>query len=419
MAFWQELAENDKKGLFKSDNHSVSYPTGITVLDYANGYWTTVTDEDGNEIVIPVTGIQAGSMVSIISEVGGGKSTLSEQIGWNIVKPFDDGLLYIIDCEKTVIRQRVTNLCQCDNDEPRIIITKQHTSIEDVLDAFKRVCDTKEAAGKKMMYEVKGKSYGEKSFWQYVPTVFIIDSLPSFNSSEYNVDDLGNNIDQMRASKDITRFYTNVLDRAWKYNVIFIVINHIRTNTNMNPYQTPPRGLLMLNPMTESLPRGSVAQFFSTTYFRIRTKKSAAYCEDEDGFNGYKCEISLAKSKSNMVGTSFPVTFNLQKGFDPVYSIYEFANSLGLVKGRNPYLSIEGVSRKFNRKDFNTLMTGDKDFREEVLTVLKPYFEGLLGSQEGLLRNTDEEYNMDVVDLNDISTISGVVASSEELPKAA
>lgn len=415
MAFWEELEQNDKKGLFKSDNNTVSYPTGITVLDYANGYWTTVTDENGEEKVIPVIGIQAGSLISIISEVGGGKSTLSTQIGWNIVKPFDDGLLYIVDCEKTVIRRRVANLCRCDYDEPRIKIAKNHTSIEDVLDAFKKVCDLKEASGKKMMYEVKGRSYGEKSFWQYVPTVFIIDSLPSFNSSEYNVDDLGNNIDQMRASKDITRFYTNVLDRAWKYNVIFIVINHIRTNTNMNPYQTPPRGLLMLNPMTESLPRGSVAQFFSTTYFRIRTKKSAAYCEDEDGFNGYKCEISLAKSKSNMVGTSFPVTFNLQKGFDPIYSIYEFANSLGLIKGRNPYLTIDGVDRKFNRKEFVNLMTGDKLFRESVLTVLKPYFEGLLGSKEGLIRSTDEEIE---IDLNNISDIGGVIVSDETMNAA-
>ena len=57
----------------------------------------------------------------------------------------------------------------------------------------------------------------------------------------------------------------------------------------------------MINPNTESLPRGTVPQYFSNTYFRIKTNKSNAYTEKDNGFVGYKCEISLAKSKSNVV----------------------------------------------------------------------------------------------------------------------
>lgn len=384
MSFWQELEANDKKGIFSSDDNIVSYPTGITVLDYANGFWNETVDSEGNKIQVPVIGIQGGSMVSIIGSTGAGKSALAVQIGWNIVKPFDDGMLFVIDCEKTMTRQRIANLVNGDYDEPRIRLVKSHTSIEDVLDNFNRVCDMKESNGKRFMYEVKS---GGRSFMQYVPTVYIIDSLPSFNSKEYNVEDLGNNIDQMKASKDITRFYTNVLDRAWKFNCIFLVINHIRPNTVMNPYAPPPQGLLMINPQTETLPRGSVPQYFSNTYFRIKTKKSAAYTVEDDGFVGYKCDIILAKSKTNIVGTSFPVTFNSAKGFDPIYSIYEFASSLGLVQGRNPYLYIKGFEeRKFNRKEFISLMSVDREFREGVLRVLKPYYEALLGAKK-----TDDE----------------------------
>lgn len=315
-------------------------------------------------------------------------STFAIQIGWNIVKRFEDGMLFIIDCEKTNLRQRIANLTNTKYDENRIKLIKSHTTIEDVLDMFNKLCDVKEAGGKKYMYETKT---GGRSSWHYVPTVVIIDSLPAFNSKEYNVEDLGNNIDQMKASKDITRFYTNVLDRAWKYNFIFIVINHIRPNTVMNPYAQPPRGLLMINSQTESLPRGFVAQYYSNTYFRIKTKRSAAYTIEDDGFAGYKCEISLAKSKTNVVGTSFPVTFNSAKGFDPIYSMYEFASSLGLVQGRNPYLSIKGFEeRKFNRKEFISLMSVDKEFREGVLKVLKPYYEGLLGTRKEESEDTNE-----------------------------
>jgi energy-coupling factor transporter ATP-binding protein EcfA2 len=401
MSFWQELEAGDKKGIFKSDDNTVSYSTGITVLDYANGFWNETVNSEGNKTHVPILGIQGGSMVSIIGSSGAGKTTLALQIGWNIVKPYEDGMLFAIDCEKTMTRQRVVSLAGADYDEPRIRLVKSHTSIEDVLDNFNKICDAKEAGGKKYMYEVKT---GARTFWQYVPTVYIIDSLPSFNSKEYNVEDLGNNIDQMKASKDITRFYTNVLDRAWKYNCIFIVINHIRPNTIMNPYAPPPQGLLMINPQTETLPRGTVPQYFSNTYFRIKTKKSAAYTMEDDGFVGYKCDIILAKTKTNTVGTSFPVTFNSAKGFDPIYSIYEFANSLGLVQGRNPYLSIKGFEdRKFNRKEFISLMSVDKEFREGVLRVLKPYYEGLLGTK----KIDEEEENTERlaygdIDLNDI-----------------
>lgn len=398
MSFWEELEAGDKKGIFKSDDNIVSYPTGITVLDYANGFWHETVDSEGNKTQVPIIGLQGGSMVSIIGQTGGGKSTLAVQIGWNIIKQFENGMLFIVDCEKTTLRQRVIDLIGADFDEPRIRLVKSHTSIEDVLDNFNKVCELKESGGKRFMYEAK---VGEKTFMQYVPTVYVIDSLPSFNSKDYNVEDLGNNIDQMKASKDITRFYTNVLDRAWKYNCIFLVINHIRPNTVMNPYAPPPPGLLMINPQTETLPRGTVPQYFSNTYFRIKTKKSAAYTNEDDGFVGYKCEIVLAKTKTNVVGTSFPVTFNSAKGFDPIYSIYEFAESLGLVQGRNPYLTIKGFDeRKFNRKEFVSLMSVDKEFRDGVLRVLKPYYEGLLGARK--VGESDDEATIETLDYGDI-----------------
>ena len=182
------------------------------------------------------------------------------------------------------------------------------------------------------------------------------------------------------------------MDRCWKYNIIFIVINHIRPATITNPYQHPPRGIMMINPMTETLPRGSVPQYFSNMYFRLRTTKSQSYTIKDYGFNGYRTEIQIAKSKTNQVGTSFPVTFNTAKGFDPIFSIYEFADSLGLIQGRQPYLSIKGFTetdRKFDRKQFNSLMISDLNFRRRVLEILKPYYEALLGDK--IIMNDNNE----------------------------
>ncbi len=37
---------------------------------------------------------------------------------------------------------------------------------------------------------------------------------------------------------------------------------------------------------------------------------------------------------------------------------------------------------KFNRKDFRYKFLGEKTFRDEVMTILKPHLEFLLGSKE-------------------------------------
>lgn len=325
-------------------------------------------------------------------------TTFADQLGWNIIKNFEDGVMYHIDAEKTSFKQRIIDICGAKYDDPRIKLIKNHTSIEDVQQMFNKICDVKEAGGDQYKYEVKGKSLNGKPFKHYVPTVFIIDSLPSFNSKDYNVEDLGNNVDQMRAAKDVTRFYTNCLDRAWKYNITFIVINHIRPKADMNPYAAPPRGLLMLGPQ-ETLPRGQVAQYYSQTFIRINNKKSDAYTMEDNGFTGYKCTMQLAKSKSNVVGTSFPVAFISELGFDPVYSIYEFANSIGMIGGRNPYLYIQGLEQfKFNRKDFRSKMIQDIQFREAVLEVLRPYYDALLGSK----KNLEEEENQPKIGYGEI-----------------
>ena len=141
----------------------------------------------------------------------------------------------------------------------------------------------------------------------------------------------------------------------------------------------------------EQLPRGAVAQYYSTTYFRINAKRSDAYTMEDNGFTGFKCIVQLAKTKSNVVGTSFPIAFT-GDGFDPYYSIYEFANSIGLIKGRNPYLYFEGLEDlKFNRKDFVPRMKYEEGFGPRVMEVMLPYFDMLLGEKPKLNLDDNDE----------------------------
>ncbi len=391
MGFLEELKANDKKGLFRSDDNTVSFPTGFHALDYANGYYQTVKI-NGEYKHIRRLGIPPG-FTTIIGSSGVGKSTFCLGAGWNIVKRFSNGQFIYVDCEKTMTKQRIIEVTGASPEDPRITLMKERTAIEDVLELLDEICERKEANKSEIQIEIKDQSLDGKPYKIYPPTVVVIDSLPSFNGRDYDDTSLGSNVDGMRGAKDVSRFFTNCLDNATKYNIVFLVVNHIRPKAEMNPYAQPPKGLMMLG-QAEQLPRGAVAQYYSTTYFRINSKRSDAYTMEDNGFTGFKCIIQLAKTKSNVVGTSFPVAFT-GDGFDPYYSIYEFANSIGLIKGRNPYLYFEGLEElKFNRKDFVPRMKFEEGFGPRVMAVMRPYFDMLLGDKPKLnLDDNDESKN--------------------------
>ena len=388
MGFLEELKANDKKGLFRSDDNTVSFPTGFHALDYANGYYQTVKIS-GEYKHIRRLGIPPG-FTTIIGSSGVGKSTFCLGAGWNIVKRFSNGQFIYVDCEKTMTKQRIIEVTGASPEDPRITLMKERTAIEDVLELLDEICERKEANKNEIQIEIKDQSLDGKPYKIYPPTVVVIDSLPSFNGRDYDDTSLGSNVDGMRGAKDVSRFFTNCLDNATKYNIVFLVVNHIRPKAEMNPYAQPPKGLMMLG-QAEQLPRGAVAQYYSTTYFRINSKRSDAYTMEDNGFTGFKCIIQLAKTKSNVVGTSFPVAFT-GDGFDPYYSIYEFANSIGLIKGRNPYLYFEGLEElKFNRKDFVPRMKFEEGFGPRVMAVMRPYFDMLLGDKPKLNLDDNDE----------------------------
>ena len=388
MGFLEELKANDKKGLFRSDDNTVSFPTGFHALDYANGYYQTVKI-NGEYKHIRRLGIPPG-FTTIIGSSGVGKSTFCLGAGWNIVKRFSNGQFIYVDCEKTMTKQRIIEVTGASPEDPRITLMKERTAIEDVLELLDEICERKEANKSEIQIEIKDQSLDGKPYKIYPPTVVVIDSLPSFNGRDYDDTSLGSNVDGMRGARDVSRFFTNCLDNATKYNIVFLVVNHIRPKAEMNPYAQPPKGLMMLG-QAEQLPRGAVAQYYSTTYFRINSKRSDAYTMEDNGFTGFKCIIQLAKTKSNVVGTSFPVAFT-GDGFDPYYSIYEFANSIGLIKGRNPYLYFEGLEElKFNRKDFVPRMKFEEGFGPRVMAVMRPYFDMLLGDKPKLNLDDNDE----------------------------
>lgn len=382
MSLLAELDAGDKKGLFKSNDTFVNYSTGLLPLDYANGFWLTIDDGDGYRRV-PVTGIIGGTFVSVIGSTGSGKSTFADQMGFNIIKPFEDGILFHIDAEQTNLKERMVQVTGTDPRDDRLRLKKDFVHIEAVMDMFNKICAIKESSGNAYKYEVEDRTFDGKKFLAYVPTVFVIDSLPRFNSEDNRTeDDLGSNMDGARAAKDIERFFNNCLGRMMKYNITIITINHIRPKVIADPYNQPPKGLMMLKP-NETVSRGYAAQFYSQNYFRVESIKSNMYKIEDVGFQGFKSSIQIAKTKTAFVGSTIDACFNGEIGFDPVYTMLEFAKAIGIIEGRNPFLYLSGAPAfKFSRKDFRSKFLGEKQFRDVFMGIITPHLEALLGSKE-------------------------------------
>lgn len=381
MSLASELREHDKSNLFASDDEFVTYSTGILPLDYANGFWLPTQGENGQLINEPVIGIMGGTFSTFIGATGTGKTTLADQIAYNIIKPFEDGIMYHIDCERTGLKPRMIQVTGADPEDERINLKKKDISIESVLTMIDGICELKESGGDRFKYTVENRTYNRKSFKVFVPTVFIIDSLPSFNSEKLDTKDLGSNMDGARGAKDVSRFYENVMGKMQKYNIIIFVVNHIRPKVEANPYASAPPGLMMLKP-GEQLVRGYVSQYYAQNVFRTNMVKSGMYTRDDVGFDGFHATIQIAKTKTNFVGSSIDVAFNKDLGYDPIFSLFEFANSIKIIEGRNPYLYFSTLdSMKFNRKEFRTKFIDEKPFRDAVLGLLKPHLEQLLGTK--------------------------------------
>ena len=94
----------------------------------------------------------------------------------------------------------------------------------------------------------------------------------------------------------------------------------------------------------------------------------------------------------------------------------EYAKSIGIVDGRNPFLYLTGLSDyKFSRKDFRAKFLGEKAFRDAFMGGLKPHLEALLGSKE--ITEQDKVQYGDLMKQNEaemMETDSGILVPKSE-----
>lgn len=330
------------KNLFDNDVTSISYKTGVPILDYYLGYTVNVYNED-NEIVdtYPSIGIAGGSYITVIGKSSTAKTSTIISLSANIIRPFDSGLIMHFDLEQAMSYSRVQAMTKFTMTEMRdkYLLKNEYASINDIKAMIMKVYFEKTQNPDKYKYNTGRKNEFGEDIIAYVPTVVIIDSIPSLSSAVNEGDkkdvakleEVSSQTEKMRLTAEIGRFYTELLPYIKKANIIVFSVNHIKVNPGMGVVKSPAE-LLYLK-QDEALPGGKAPQYLAHILWKHVAIGSEKYTKEDNGFDGFGIRIEIIKCRSNQAGQSFTIVYDKVHGIDSLRTSLAFAKEYGLITG--------------------------------------------------------------------------------------
>lgn len=376
-----KLREKDKKGLFSSSQVSVNYPTGFLPFDYLNGYKVKVVDMNENLLgTYDATGISGGTFVTIIGKSGVAKTTWTIQTAFNIVKNFsDDAFIMCYDLEQALNYTRIKNITGATQEEldNKFVLRQEKNYIENIFDSIIDIANAKEADKSTFMYETGNLDEFGKPIKVYVPTVVIIDSIPTLASKDTEGEEsMGSQTEAMRAAQHLKRFYSRLMPIIKTYNITVFAINHINQKIEMNAFSKTQAQTMYLK-QDESLAGGVAPIYYANTL--IKFISSTKYKKEDDGFDGFMVRAELIKSRSNKAGQSCNLVYNQVTGFDPILTLYQYALDNDLIDGRNPYKYFKtNKDVKFDSRNFREAFDNNEEIKQLLLDNTVPRLQKLL-----------------------------------------
>lgn len=396
----KRLRENDQDNLFEQSNSLVPYKTGLDLLDYRLGYKLVAKDMDeniiGNHDAIGVVG---GSFITLIGKSGTAKTAMACKMAANIVKPYKNGLVIHFDLEGAMTLTRYRNLTNLTNKElsEHIILKSDRTYLENITDTIMAITQEKAKHKKDYTYTTEFKNeFGEKMDL-YVPTVFVIDSIPQLSmkpeqkkvkakkgsgEEDYMIDniELGKNTYAMRVARDLTQFFKQYLSIIREYNITIISINHIHPKIQIdNPFAKSQAQVLYLK-QDEQLPGGTATVYYANTIIKnvaIGTSKANI---EEDGYAGFTVKSEIIKSRTNISGVSVPLVYDQNRGFSNERSLLYYAKEeLGILNGgrRNSRYIGDNKDVRFNELNFVEEFKRP-EVKQVLMDAVQPHLEAML-----------------------------------------
>lgn len=388
--------------LFDSNGTFISYKTGFPALDYAMGFNVNVFDES-NKLVstYPSLGITAGSIITIIGKTHVGKTTFAIQLASNIIRNFENGLIFHYDLEGGTNLTRISTVGRLSIErlkEDSYILKQSGASIEEIKMTIAKLYQYKTAHPEIFMYDTgKVDEFGQP-IRAYEPTCMIIDSVPSLSTyiNENTKDgvkaleEISSQTDKMRLTAEIGRFLAESMQMCKAANIIPMLINHIKTKPGMGVPQAPELRFLKQD---ETLPAGKALQYYTNTMIRLTSIGSEKYTLEENGFEGFGVTAQFIKNRSNADGRIVPLVFDKAKGYDSIRSSVMFAKNIGLLGGnKNGYYFINNKDKKFRFDTIHQDFTNDRELYKIMYDHIVPVLKTTLSSvkPEELIVNSEE-----------------------------
>ena len=381
----------------------VAYPTGFLPLDYMNGQRVQVYNENGEMIrEYDSVGFVEGTIITVISDPGLGKTTAVIQFATSIASKFPDSFVIHEDIEQASHINRVRNITyQSSRWIKDHYVIYQDTHTENIIDRFMDHAKMKLNNRKEFEYDTGLKDMYGDPIIRLKPTVVIIDSLAMMRSEEVSFSNEGKNKDDIeqaagnmfaaRVAKFNSEMFKQILPYAKKANIILFVINQINRKISTG-FISSPRDLVGLGE-NESIGGGRASLYLANNVLRFKNKGMLKPDKDYK-INGNIIDATFYKSRTNASNVSCELIFDKQNGFSPTLSLVHYAiNNNIIVKKGNKYMIPGFENDMFSKSTFCEVAAKNPKMLSALYDLCLPSLQTFLGKDNDY--DAEDENKMD------------------------
>ena len=340
-----------------------------------------------------------------IAKPGCGKSTLAIQSAVNIIKRYNEGLLYLFDFEQNNSIERIRMVTGVDQEycKKHITILREGITTETVLNTISKIKELKVAHEKELLVDnengIIDLETGEvKKILP--PTVVIVDSLammmPSDNLAE---EEIQGSMAQTSVARVNAQFFRKAVQICERGNIMMFFINHITQQIAIGI--TPPSSVINYLKQDEAIAGGKAALYVTDTLIKL-TAGSKLEEDKSYGIKGFEVKVELCKSRHSASGRATNMIYDQVNGFRNDLSMLDYIKSCGALKGNGMAYYIDGHPEyKFKASTFKEKFDSIPEFKELIISTARELLKQSIRETSNIVYENEVEAPEEVVTIED------------------
>lgn len=379
----QSKQDKSTSKLFDTFEVPVSYRLGFPILDQHLGQKYKFKLPNGEIKTQTLVGVPAGTVTMIIGPSQSGKTVMAIQGAWSIIQQFGaDSYIIHVDAEKATDMFRVRDILNAV-DENELIhkyrIQKDSDTWTDVMGFIKQREKQILSDPDRYLYNTGNYDIYGNEVWYYKPIVIIIDSLQKMFNDNDDIGEQENLTMNMRAAIEKGAFLKHALEYTKKYNINIIIVNHFANKIEISRFGGGTKQATFI-PTGKNVPGGDKVVNYTSSiiYVQSDNKEDHKAKIETHGYSGFPVNAFICKSRTNAGGLVATLQFSQVSGFDPRFTLLNFANEKELIVGRNPAMHFVDSDVKFDSRIFIKEIQDKPELLPELFKRIKPYLDELI-----------------------------------------